>query len=263
MREIDLSNPAATFIHALVLGAPKSGKTHFAASAPDALFISDAAEGGYATISNMDPAFWWNPSKPPTVWAVENILNDIPSALARLEKMRAEGVFPFRTIVIDPISIYADRYLAEAMQRAAADPKGNKDPRAMYGDLLNHLRVLVLRVHALPCHVIWLCHVKDGGLSVPGQSAEKLPAYMDFTWLCQNSTAMGYEMHTAPYGAYTILGGRYTWANSKGKRYGLPSPIIPSFKAVAQVAKLQGQPPLSVAMPGYPEGADYTWPPEE
>lgn len=261
MREIDLSQPASPNIHALILGTPKSGKTHFAASAPDALFISDAAEGGYATIASMDPQYFWNPVKPPTIWAIENAFQDMPIMLGRLEKMKAEGNFPFRTLVIDPISIYADRAMAEMVLNAAISKK-EKDGRQLYGDLANHLRVFLLRVHALPCHVLWLSHVKEGGVAIAGQTADKLPAYMDYTWLCQNTPGVGYEMHTAPYGAYTILGGRYTWANSKGKRYGLPSPIIPSFKAVAQVMKLADK-PVSAAMPGFEEGANYEWPPEE
>lgn len=261
VREIDLSNNRATNVHALVLGPPKSGKTHFAASAPAPLFISDAAEGGYVTIASMDPEYFWDRNKPPTVWAIEDAFKDLPGILARLEKLKAENTFPYRTLVIDPISIYADRVIAEMMMRNSSDPKANNDKRALYGDLANHLRVLLLRVHALPCHVLWLCHVKEGGVSLAGQTADKLPAYMDFTWLCSNSPGIGYELHTAPYGVYSILGGRYTWANAKGKRYGLPSPIIPSFKAISQVMKL-GQAP-SPSMPGFPEGANYNWPPEE
>ncbi len=261
MREIDLSNNRATNVHALILGPPKSGKTHFAASAPDALFISDAAEGGYATIASMDPALFWDPAKPPTVWAIEDAFKDLPGILARLEALKATGNFPYRTLVMDPISIYADRVLAEMHMRAAATGKA-VDGRALYGDLANHLRVLVLRIHALPAHVLWLCHVKDGGVSLAGQTAEKLPAYMDFSWLCTNNSADGYLLQTAPYAAYTILGGRYSWANSKGKRYGMPNPLLPSFKAVSQVMRL-GVDPISPAMPGYPEGVNYNWPPEE
>lgn len=262
MREIDLTNPAPSgYIHALVLGAPKSGKTHFAASAPKPLFISDVAEGGFATIASMDKNLWWDPDYAPKVWAIEDAFKDLPPALARLESMKAEGTFPFQTLIIDPISIYADRVLAEMQMRASAANK-EKDGRQLYGDLANHLRVLVLRVHALPCHVLWLCHVKEGGLSLAGQTAEKLPAYMDFTWLCSNSAGLGYEFHTAPYGAYSLLGGRWSKANSTGKRYGLPSPLIPSFKAVSQVMGLENK-PVSLAMPGYPDGANYKWPPEE
>jgi len=210
----------------------------------------------------MDPELWWDAKKPPTVWAIENAFQDLSPMLARLEKAKAEGNFPFKTIVIDPISIYADRVIAEMVLRNASDPKANNDKRAMYGDLANHLRVLLLRVHALPAHVLWLCHIKEGGVSLAGQTAEKLPAYMDFTWLCSNSPGLGYELHTAPYGAFSILGGRWSVRNASGKRYGLPSPIIPSFKSIAQVMKLDGV-PSSVSMPGFPEGANYNWPPKE
>lgn len=260
MREIDLSASASANIHALVLGPPRSGKTHFAASAPAPLFISDAAEGGYATIASMDPDLFWDKSKPPTVWAIENAFADLNPMLVRLEKLRAENTFPFRTIVIDPISIYADRVMAEMMQNAASAKK-ETDNRKLYGDLANHLRVLLLRIHALPCHVLWLCHIKEGGLSLAGQTAEKLPAYMDFTWLVSNSAGLGYELHTAPYSAFNILGGRWSTRSASGKRYGLPSPVIPSFKAISQIMNLGIAP--SPSMPGFPEGANYTWPPME
>lgn len=259
MRVINVSESSALkYIRAVVLGTPKSGKTHFAASAPKPLFIADAAEGGYATIQCMDPALWWDPKSPPTVWAIEDAFADVPPSLAKLEALKAAGTFPYETIIVDPISIYADRVLAELQMRASGDKKA-VDNRGLYGDLANHLRVLVLRFHALPCNVLWLCHVKDGGLALAGQTAEKLPAFMDFTWMCVNGGVDGYVLHTRPYGAYSILGGRITIRDTNGTPWGLPSPMIPSFKAIAQIFGLGV--PISPAMPGHPMGAKYDWPP--
>lgn len=260
MREIDLSSTSApTVIRSLVLGAPKSGKTHFAATAPKPLFISDVAEGGYETIRTMDRSLWWDENTPPTVWAIEDVFKDINPLLTRLEDYKAKGTFPFSTVVIDPISIYADRALAELQMNAS---RANKtvDNRALYGDLANHLRVFVLRVHALPCHVLWLCHVKDGGLSLAGQTAEKLPSYIHSTWLCTNNMGVGYELHTAPYGAFNQLGTRTKIKGEDGLMYGLPSPMIPSFKLITQIYGLDK--PVSPAIPGYPKGAKLQWPPK-
>lgn len=264
MRETSASQPfTSRYVRALILGAPKAGKTHFAATAPKPLFISDAAEGGFNTVRSMDPNLWWDPKDPPIAWEIEDAFKDLPPALAKLEALKASGDFPYGTIIIDPISIYADRVLAEMQLRASLNGDKQKDNRGLYGDLANHLRVILLRFHALPCHVLWLCHVKDGGVALAGQTADKLPAYMDFAWLCTNTAALGkpnYEFHTQPYGAFSMLGGRWSVRDEAGIKWGLPSPIIPSFKAVAQVMQLPDK-PVSLAMPGFPEGANYTWPP--
>lgn len=266
MRVIDVSAPSTVkFVRALVLGGPKAGKTHFAATCPAPLFISDVAEGGFETLTGMDPALWWDEKVKPEVWAIENAFADMPGMLGNLEKLKATNNFPFRTIVIDPVSIYADRVIAELEMRASesmAKTGKSVDRRALYGDLLLHMRVQLMRFHALPANIIWLCHIKDGGIAIPGQTADKFPAYMDFTWLCTNtpsSEGNNFLLQTQPTGAFSMLGERSKIAGADGKRYGLPSPMIPSFKCVAQILKL-GVPP-SPAIPGYPQGLTYAWPP--
>lgn len=265
MREINVSQRSASdYKRILALGAPRSGKTHFAASAPAPLFIADASEGGYETIQFMDKRLWWDPEVPPQVWAIENAFKDLHPSLLKLEQMKAEGKFPFKTLVIDPISIYADRVISELKTNASNNSKsGAIDNRAVFGDLANHLLVLVHRVHALPCHVIWLCHIKAGELSLAGQMADKLPAFMNLTVLLTKTATLGaaplFEMHTEAFGAYTQLGSRAKFIDSAGNYWGFPSPMIPSFKALAQIYGL-GE-PVSKSMPGLPNGARYTWPP--
>jgi hypothetical protein len=264
VKEINIINPGVNaYKRILALGAPRSGKTHFAASAPAPLFIGDNSEGGFETIQYMDPKLWWDPSVPPEVRAIEDAFADLHPELLRLEKLKAEGKFPYRTIVIDPISIYADRVMSEMVYQAAKAGK-ERDGRQMFGDLANHLRLLLLRVHALPAHVIWLCHVKEGGLSLAGQMSDKLPAFMNLTVLLTKTATIGtepkFEMHTEAFGAFAQLGARARFVNSAGQYFGLPSPMIPSFKALAQIYKLGT--PVSPSMPGHPNGAKYTWPPE-
>lgn len=264
MQEIKIGGGTSAsfkYVRAIIAGGPASGKTSFAASAPDPLFISDAAEGGYKTIESMDPNLWWDPRKAPTVWAIENGLADVPVLLARLEALKSSGKFPFKTVVLDPISIYAERILAELQMK-----EPGKDNRQVYGDLANHLRVLLLRFHALPCNVLWLCHVKDKGLALAGQTADKFPAYMDFKWMTNVIAIPGrpatYELHTAPFQNYTFLGGRWSVTDAAGQRWGLPDPLVPSFKVVAQIMGLAEQ-PVSPSVPGYPTGVAYTWPPPQ
>jgi hypothetical protein len=213
----------------------------------------------------MDKRLFWDSTKAPTVWAIDDAFKDVPAILSQLESLKANNDFPFSTVIIDPISIYADRVLTE-MQWEASKRSKVVDTRQLYGDLATNLRVLLLRFHALPCHVLWLCHVKDGGLALAGSTADKLPAYMSHTFLCEataNGIATKYELHTQPYGPYTQLGSRWRIADDAGNRWGLPSPMVPSFKCVAQIYGLNGK-PLSLSVPGFINGADYSsWPPKQ
>lgn len=252
MREITISHQAPPqYVRALVCGLPSSGKTTLAGSAPDPLFISDAAEGGYNALFQMPPEWRWNPKFEPVVWAIERMA-DIPTVLGRLEQMSVSGNFPFRTLVVDPLSIYVDRVLSELMEQ-----NPGQDTRRYYGDLANHLRLILMRFHALPCHVLWLCHVRsDGnetnGPAIGGQMGTKLPAYMDFKVLTHVQTAPNmppdYQLRTRPFRSWTFLGGRWS----------LPDPMIPSFKCLAQVLGLE--PPPSPSVPGFPDGVTYNAP---
>ena len=251
MREIAIqAGGTPQWIRTLVCGLPSSGKTTFAATAPKPLFISDESEGGYKSLYSIDPAMFWDPKVPPKVWSIES-MRDMPAAIAKLETMKSQGQFPFSTVVIDPLSIYVDRVLAELQ---AASP--GMDNRKHYGDLANILRTLVQRVHALPCHVIWLSHIRAGmdnnaSPAIGGQMGEKFPAYCDFKWLTHVQTAGPnqppvFELRTAPFRSFTFLGGRFK----------VPDPLIPSFKCVAQVLGLPDK-PVSPSVPGYPEGVQY------
>jgi hypothetical protein len=255
MRQINIqAGSAPEHIRALVCGLPSAGKTHFAATAERPLFISDASEGGYKTIQAMDPALWWDPAMVPEVRAIESIV-DMPTEISRLEALAQQKKFPYRTVIIDPLSIYVDRYLAESMANSPG-----RDGRQVYGDLATHLRSLVLRVHALPAHVIWLCHLKNDaaeatGPAIGGQMGGKFPAYCDFKWLCNvapgatPTSAPVFELRTKPYRIWTFLGGRWD----------LPEVIPPSMKVISQILGMAGT-PVSPAVPGFPTGVVFQRP---
>lgn len=243
MREINIEAGAPpTLVRALVAGTFKTGKTHFAATAPAPLFIADAAEAGYNTLFEMDPELWWDPKVTPTVWAIERFVDVGKVILPRLEAAMSEGRFPWRTIIIDPISLYSDRVLAEMQQ---AEP--GKDNRQVYGDLGTHLRALIIRYNALPAHVLWLSHTKEGEhgaeLAIQGQTSGKLGAWVDFVWATNVVTVPNrpphYELRTAPFRNLKFLGGRWK----------LPDPITPSFKAVAAALRMK-ETPVSPKLPG-------------
>jgi hypothetical protein len=245
MREFKIGSKKATqFIHALIGGIPSSGKTHFASTFPKPLFLSDAAEGGYKTLEYMDRDYWWDPNHAPDVWAQENMM-DLPIAVTRLQTMAKGGKFPFQSIIVDSVSIYAERLLAELKM---ANP--GEDNRQRYGSLADALRAQVVRINALPANIIWLCHVTtEGELTLPGKAAATIPAYMDHKWLCvavtEGKKATDYQLRTVPYKKATWL----------GNRVAVPDPSIPSFKYIAGCLGLPIK-PVSPACPVF-GGVDY------
>jgi AAA domain len=242
---------ARKWIRALVGGRISSGKTSFAATTPKPMIIGDAAEGGAMTLESMDPRLWWDPKFPPDVRLIENMM-ELPQFITTLVNKGA--VTTNQTLVIDSISIYAARVMRELK---AANPGG--DGRQRYGELSDALSALVSRVHSLPMHVIWLCHIDDEmQLSVPGKATASLWAYMDYKWMTHVDTSAkktNFELHTKPFLRASWLGGR-------SGVDALPSPMIPSFKPIAELLGL-AEKPVSLSCPdfmgqSYMDGVSYT-----
>lgn len=239
-------------LRVIVGGKASSGKTHFAATWPKPLFISDAAEGGAATLETMDPEMWWNAKVPPEVWEIENMM-EMPQLVTRLLGMK--GALPWQTVVVDSLSIYAQRVLRELK---AGDSK--LDNRQRYGELGDGLSATVSRMHSVPAHIVWLCHVDDEmQLTVPGKASASLWAYMSYKWMthvvpsAKPNTPAEYHLHIRPTMRADWLGGRSVIA--------APSPMIPSFKCLAELLHLPDR-PVSPACPtfggqAYPDGASY------
>jgi hypothetical protein len=118
-------------------------------------------------------------------------------------------------------------------------------------DLGDAVQILVDRVHALPMHVIWLCHTdEDDKLVVSGKASTAAFANMDAKLLVRVDVAgkglVNYQMQTKPFR-------NATWI---GKRFGaFPDPMIPSFKMVAHYMGLAIR-PVSYALPSF-NGHDY------
>lgn len=232
-------------IRAIVGGKASSGKTHFAATFPKPLFISDATEGGAATLDAMNPEMWWDANDPPEVWEIENMLEMTKIAI----DLGGRKVFPWQTVVVDSLSIYAQRVLRELN---SSDPK--QDNRQRYGVLSDQLSSLVARIHSLPAHIVWLCHIDDEmQLTVPGKASAALWAYMSYKWMTYVSTSprpnvpAEYQLHTRPWMRADWLGGRSVLT--------APSPMIPSFKPIAELLGLP-EVPVSPACPSF-QGVDY------
>jgi hypothetical protein len=245
------TSTATKRLRVVVGGKTKSGKTSFAATFPKPHFISDGAEGGADTLQNMDPELWWDKGCPPRVDEIENMM-ELPQLITKL--LEKKSVIKEQTLVVDSISIYAQRVLRELK---ANNP--GQDNRQRYGELGDALQALIGRVHSLPYqNIIWLCHIDDEmQLSVPGKASSVLWAYMGYLWMTHVEAQIGrapdFQLHTRPYLRATWLGGRSMIA--------APSPMIPSFKVLAELLGLPDR-PVSPACPdfggvAYPLGASY------
>lgn len=234
---IDLKavKPAHTF---MCYGPSRAGKTWFAATFPDPIFFSDKSERGWSTIARMDPSLFYG--KQPEVWALADN-NEMLEALREVEDAAFKGKSPYKTLVIDSWTFYADTYFAalelSAFQGAA--PGKRPDGRQLYGDIGSHIRYLSIRINNLalapsPLNVVFLCLAaepeesgKAGLPALPGKKiAEKAPARCDFLFY-HRALRLGdstrYEVHTQPFGPF-MAGGR---VGSKP----LPNPMEASYRA--------------------------------
>ena len=237
------SSAASKWIRAIVGGRVCSGKTHFATTFPKPLIVGDAAEGGMRTIDTMahdaeSRKLWWDPSFVPDIVAIENMM-ELPQFITTLLNKKVQTN---ETVVVDSLSIYAQRVMRELK---AANPGG--DGRQRYGELSDALSALVARVHSLPMHVVWLCHIDDEmQLTVPGKATSSLWAYMDYKWMTHVETSgkkTEFQLHTTPFQRAAWLGGR-SGMNA------LPSPMIPSFKPIAELLGLTER-PISPSCPDF------------
>lgn len=256
MREIPLGTGVATqYVHMLVGGKISSGKTSFAATAPAPLFLASAKESGFETLEppphgKFDTRLLWDPNVLPSVWAMEE-MGDYFKAVQRLSTMAASGKCPFRTLVFDSVSVYTQETVCELAEK---NPKS--DPRQNYGSLGEAITRLVKLIHALPMHVLWLCHTDpDDQLIVSGKATHTAWANMGTKLLVRAEVRgkdVNYQMHTRPFRMATWIGVRAAV---------LPDPMIPSFKVLAHYMNLPEQ-PVSPTLPTfngveYPNGCTY------
>ena len=236
-RKIDMKLRAPRRITALVYGATRTGKTRFAATWPRPKFLSDATEGGWETIRHMDPSLFYEPDFTPRVEAVDEY-GDMYKGIQETAEQCKKKPGEIQTLVIDSLTFYADLYFV-SLERAQIQKDGKRDTRAIYGDLRNHLRWLMIETHKLPVNVVWLCLANDpnddnplGRPMIPGKSADQAPArcdYLLYTRAYRQSVDADteWEIRTRPYGRY-VAGGRDGGI--------LPDPLPePTYRALADV----------------------------
>lgn len=208
MRKIDLSQPPSNFT-VMVHGAMGAGKTRFAASWPKPRFLSDLSERGYETIRTMGANNFYDPKVAPQVWGIEHPKDMLEAIRQTTDDVAQKKSDAPLTLVVDSITFYANLFF-DAMARTQT--AGKEDTRKLYGDLLQHLRRIMISTHEIPINVVWLALTKppeDGvaGLMIPGQSAGVLPAACQY-FMFMRAFSDGpknitkFEMRTRPFGPY-------------------------------------------------------------
>jgi len=158
---------SAKYLKMLVYGFPKVGKTTFAGTAPNPLFI--AVEPGIVTLVKNEE----NRERFKNVrWiGCKNIeaLNVITQSL------RAGQVPDRETVVLDTLSEFEDKVLQSYMNKVVADGKKDNlwNPEwPEYKAVTGMLKQAILELRDLPRHVVVLCHLRDdpdksrGGMNV-------------------------------------------------------------------------------------------------
>lgn len=234
-------------------GDTRCGKTFFAGTFPNALFISDASERGWTTLETMDENLFYHAGKGPVVLPVSDQTSMI-MALAIAEEWVRKGWIS--TVVIDSLTFYAESWFQHELQKMLKNPgaagKG-VDTRSLYGAMANHLSNTRVQIHKWPCHVVWLAlaappdDTQLGGPMLSGKSRQRFPAGCDHIFYHRKWIAEDPDTKTpvTVYEARTQAFERYIGGGRDGGM--LPDPLPwPTFRGVAEYLGLPAWDPFHV-----------------
>ena len=147
------------FLRLLVLGAPKSGKTH--------TILATCEKPAYV-INSDDPVALRPATRVTTEFEYDYAPGSDANTIEKCIHAAREGVKEgrYKTVVWDTISSYATR--VEAVFEAA----DNSDGRRYWSRYKKHLEGIVDRLLMLKCHVIVASHYIQGGVAIEGQAAK-------------------------------------------------------------------------------------------
>lgn len=237
------SSSMAQYRTFMCYGDTRTGKTRFAGTFPNAVFLSDASERGWTTLEHMPPEWFYHPGKGPEVLPVSDQAGMI-QAMAIAEEWVRKGWID--TVVIDSLTFYAESWYQHEHQKMLqhAGSKGI-DNRALYGAMANHLSSTRVQIHKWPCHVVWLAlaaapdELQPGGPMLSGKSRARFPAGCDHIFYHRKYEvpAEGETEGYTVYEAQTKGFGRYIGGGRDG---GLIPDVIPwpSFRQVAELLSL-------------------------
>src|SRR5688572_12622502 len=163
----------------MLSGLSRSGKTECMATFPRMMILADETEHGYTTIQHMDADKFYEPDRPPEVFAIDSWAG-LLSMVGQLEDMLKADPFAFASIGVDSLTFFGDMLLGELIADPAArrGRDGEIDNRKLYDKVGTEFRALALRIHKMAVNVVWTALVKEpepergqpGGIAVAGQA---------------------------------------------------------------------------------------------
>jgi hypothetical protein len=153
----------------LSYGTTGAGKTEFAATWPNPVFFSAAAENGHKTVQYMDPSKWYDPKWPLLekiypVKSVDDFKLIVPIAKEEIKKGAKTLVYDSATFLVN--------MLVNGINQRGFD---------LWGEVLAKMTALRTESHSLGVHVVWTSAVDlaTKNLEIQGQTAVALPHCCD------------------------------------------------------------------------------------
>lgn len=148
-------------LHMLAIGGKSVGKTTFATTWPNPRFICCAAEHGGETIHGL-----YDYTDIDTWEDFQDEVSEIEGLVRNKRWVSPRTGQPYRTLVIDATStvgLLCEQWSTNKMRENA---KGDEDAmerrrQQMWGYTKDSFLGALVRIHALPIHVLWLGHAKD------------------------------------------------------------------------------------------------------
>lgn len=162
----------------LIFGAPKVGKTTFAAQWPEALILD--MEGGTRYVEGA-------------YVAEIKSLDELREAYAQLRAMADEGELPYKTIVLDTIDVVNDWIEREVCEEMGITQLGQAPFGADWGAARNRVIELIKAFSQLPVNVLIVAHSRwavigevtvGHTIDLPGRLARFALAVVDNVLFC-------------------------------------------------------------------------------
>ncbi len=243
MPKLSTVNPNEN-IKLLVYGDSGTGKSCYATSFPTPIFVADfdnkigSAAAFYAGNDRLEQIdFETYFPKGPGVQAGAAVFNEWSTKLYELEKLAKEGKFPYKTVVLDSLTLYADRMLEKVMCDNPAVKRYSPGVAVLqdYGILNPNFKQQLGRVLALPCNVVVCAHIKIDKDDLTGQLVRgpnlspKLAAYLPILFYEVYHSYAEKKGDETLYFAQTKSDYQY---QCRSQIRGLPSPIPLTYESL-------------------------------
>lgn len=178
----------------LAYGNSGSGKTVFACGFPGPIYVFDfdgkisSAANFYKGTPQLD-LIEYDAYTPKVGEPTDRPFVRYNTKLVELEKLAKEGKFPYATVVLDSLTLYADQMLKEIVIQNPG-LKRQESPTVKltclqdYMILSSHFKNMLVRLLQLPCNVVVSAHIQTNKDDLTGEIHRepllpgKLPAFL-------------------------------------------------------------------------------------